>query len=702
MKHIPLFLIIIGACLTMNGCGKVEPPIAKIVPHEMVKHGHERVDDYYWMRDRENPEVIAYLEAENKYTESAMKHTRNLQDDLFDEIKGRIKKDDASVPYFEDGYYYYARYEEGKEYSIYCRRLGSLDAPEEVLLDVNDFVEGEDYLAIRGVKVSFGKDLLAFGIDRVGRRFYDLHFKDLKTGKLLDDVIPGVTPYTAWANDNRTLFYTAKDPETLRYDRIFRHVLGTDTAEDVLIYKEEDSTFGCWVEKTKSREYLLISSEQTLSTEFRFLAADDPEGEFALLLPREANHEYWVDHYAGRFYIRTNWKAKNFRLMETPVTNTEKRNWREITPNRSDVYLAGYELFKDHLVLTERFEGLNRLRIIPWSGEGEHYIEFAEPAYSARVSTNPEFDTQVLRYRYSSMITPSSVYDYDMRTQRKTLMKQDEVLGGYDAGDYKVERIFAIARDGERVPISLVYPKTLKRDGSSPFHLYAYGSYGHSMSASFSASRLSLLERGFGYAIAHVRGGQEMGRQWYEDGKLLKKWNTFNDFIDCGQYLVEQNYTSPDRLFASGGSAGGLLTGVIVNEAPELFKGVISDVPFVDVITTMLDETIPLTTGEYDEWGNPGDKTQYDYMLSYSPYDQVKAQAYPNMLMTAGLHDSQVQYWEPAKWVAKLRAMKTDDNLLIFKTNMDAGHGGQSGRFRRYHETALAYAFMLDLAGIEK
>ena len=702
MKRFLALLLFAGVCLNMSGCGKTVPPVAKIVPHEMTEHGNTRVDNYYWMREREDPQVIAYLEAENEYVKKKMKHTEKLQEKLFEEIKGRIKKNDESVPYREDGDYFYTRYEEGKEYQIYCRRRGSGSAPEEILLDVNELVVGDGFLSVQGVNISSGKDLLVIGIDRVGRRFYDLHFKDLSTGKMLADVIPAVTPYGAWANDNRTYFYTAKDPETLRPHQVWRHRLGTDASEDELIFEEKDSTFSCYAHKSKSKEYLFITSEQTLSSEVRYLKADDPGGEFRILQAREADHEYSVDHHAGRFYIRTNWQATNFRLMETPVVNTAKRNWREVIAHRDDVYLGGYELFDEFLVLTERAAGLNRLRVKPWNGEGEHYIEFAEPAYDAWIDVNREFDTTVLRYEYTSPITPNTVFDYDMRTREQTLMKRDEVVGGFDADAFTVERLFVTARDGEWVPLSLVYPKTLVRDGSSPFYLYGYGSYGSSESATFSAARLSMLERGFGMAIAHIRGGQEMGRRWYDDGKLMKKWNTFYDFIDCAQFMIDECYSSPDRLFAWGGSAGGLLTGVVLNEAPQLFKGVLSDVAFVDVITTMLDETIPLTTGEYDEWGNPNEKAAYDYMLSYSPYDQVKAQDYPNMLMTAGLHDSQVQYWEPAKWVAKLRAMKTDENLLLFKTNMDAGHGGQSGRFRRYRETALSYAFMLDLVGIKE
>jgi oligopeptidase B len=676
--------------------------MAKIVPHKLEKHGDVRTDNYYWLKERENPEVVAYLTAENDYLEGVMKHTEGLQDVLFEEIKGRMKKDDASVPFFHDGYFYYYRYEGDKEYALYARKKGSLEAPEESMLDANELAEGHEFFSMGGFSVSSGRDIIAFGVDTVGRRFYTVRFKNLTTGEMYEDVLPDVTGNVAWANDNKTLFYTKQDPETLRSDRVFRHVMGTDPAKDVLVYEEKDETFGCFVYKTKSKKYIMIASYHTLSTEYRYLNAEKPSGDFTVILPREENHEYSVAHYQDKFYIRTNWKAQNFRLMETPVTATGKDNWQEVIPHRADVFLDDYDIFKDFLVLTEREGGLNHIRIIPWEGGEEHYLDFGEPAYLAYTRTNLEFDTGLLRYGYTSMTTPRSTYDYDMVSKERTLLKQDEVVGGFEPSDYRTERLHAVARDGTKVPISIVFPKDLKKDGSAPLLLYAYGSYGASMDATFSSARLSLLERGFAYAIAHVRGGQELGRQWYEDGKLFNKKNTFTDFIDCAKFLVEEGYTSKDRLFAMGGSAGGLLMGAIFNMAPELFKGVIADVPWVDIITTMLDPSIPLTTSEYDEWGDPNEKKYYDYMLSYSPYDNVVAKDYPNLLVTTGLHDSQVQYFEPAKWVAKLRALKTDDNVLLLKTNMEAGHGGPSGRFKRHQETALSYAFMLDLVGISK
>ena len=678
-----------------------EPPMAKIQPTD-VPGPRTRTDDYYWLRDREDPEVIAYLEAENAYTEAETAHLKELEEALFEEIKGRIKEDDASVPYKEGDYFYYTRYEEGKEYPIYARKQGALDAEEQIMLDANVLAEGHEYFAVRGREISANQDILAYSVDTVGRRIYTLQFRNLTTGEVLPDEIPEVTGNVAWANDNQTIFYTKQDPTTLRWYQIYRHVLGTDPANDELVYEEKDDTFSSFVFRTKSKRYILIGSQQTLSSEYRYLDANDPSGTFQVIQPREENHEYNVDHYGDHFYIRTNDGAQNFRLVKTPVTATEKANWQEVIPHRADVLLENFEMFEDYLVLSERKDGLIRLRVRPWDGSGEHYIDFGEPAYLAYVETNPEFDTAVLRYGYTSMTTPNSVYDYHMATQEKTLMKQDEVLGDFDSARYTTERLYATARDGVQVPISLVYRTDLfEQNGTAPLLLYGYGSYGNSLDATFSSARLSLLDRGFVYAIAHIRGGQEMGRQWYEDGKLLKKKNTFTDFIDSGEYLVAEKYADPERLFAMGGSAGGLLVGAVINMRPDLFTGVVAAVPFVDVVTTMLDDAIPLTTSEYDEWGNPNDSTYYDYMLSYSPYDNVAAKEYPNLLVTTGLHDSQVQYWEPAKWVARLRAMKTDQNRLLLKTNMDAGHGGASGRYKRYRETAFQYAFLLDLAGIQ-
>jgi oligopeptidase B len=684
----------------MGVAGDVAPPVAKVDPVKLEKHGDVRVDNYYWLKERENPDVVAYLEAENTYTDAVMAHTKDLEETLFEEIKGRIKQNDESVPYKLDDYYYYRRYEEGKEYAIFCRKKGSLEADEEIMVDANVIAEGHEFCSVRSPRVSSGQNLIAYGVDTVGRRFYTIRFKNLDTGDVLKDEIPDVTGGAAWANDNKTLFYAKQDPTTLRSHLIYKHVLGTDVSEDVLIYDEKDEEFSCYVWKTKSKDYLFIGSYQTLSSEFRYLDANDPNGEFKVFLAREPDHEYSVDHYQDKFYIRTNWEADNFRLMETLVDNTAKSEWEELIPARKDVFLSSFEIFEKYLVLQERENGLIQIRFRPWDGGEEHYLDFGEPAYLAYISTNLDFKTTLFRYVYTSMTTPRTTYDYDMLAREKTLLKQDEVLGGFSSENYVTERMYATARDGVKVPVSLVYRKGARKQGGSPLLLYAYGSYGYSMDASFSASRVSLLDRGFTYAIAHVRGGQEMGRWWYEDGKLLKKENTFTDFIDCAEYLIEEGYTKSNMLFAAGGSAGGLLMGAILNMRPDLFHGVVARVPFVDVVTTMLDESIPLTTSEYDEWGNPNEKVYYEYMLSYSPYDQVEAMEYPNILVTTGLHDSQVQYFEPAKWVAKLRALKSDENRLLLKTNMEAGHGGASGRYKRYRETAFQYSFILDLAGI--
>ena len=711
MTRLSLLVMIVGLLtllalhLTLAGCGprrSAEPPVARIEPHRLELHGDVRIDNYYWLRKRENPEVIAYLAAENEYTTAVMKHTEPLQERLFEEIKNRIKQDDESVPYKQDGYYYYQRHEDGKQYPIYCRKQGSLDAPEQVLVDANVLAEGHGFCSVRGRAVSSEENIYAYGVDTVGRRFYTLHFKNLDTGELYDDQIPDVTGNVVWANDNRTIFYSKQDPVTLRPWRVYRHVLGADPARDVLVFEEPDDTYRCYVFKTKSKRYVMIGLYQTLSNEFWYLPADDPESEFTVILPREREHEFRVDHYGNFFYIRTNWQAKNFRLMRTPVSATGKENWREVVPHQQDVYLQGFEIFKDHLVLRERKGGLNQIRIKPWSGEGAHHLDFGEPTYMAYIGENHDFDTPLVRYVYSSLTTPESTYDYNMKTREKTLLKRKEVLGGFDPANYRTERLHAPAADGTLVPISIVYREGFTKDGEHPLLLYAYGSYGSSMDAEFYAAGVSLLDRGFAYGIAHVRGGQELGRDWYEGGKLLNKKNTFTDFIACGEYLIAEGYTGADRLFAWGGSAGGLLVGAVNNLAPDLFGGIIAQVPWVDVITTMLDPSIPLTTSEYDEWGDPNVKKYYDYMLSYSPYDNVEAKAYPNLLVLTGLHDSQVQYWEPAKWVAKLRALKTDQNRLLLKTNLEAGHGGASGRYERYRETAFLFAFMLDLVDIRK
>ena len=696
-----IFLVLVGF---FSGCtrqdkSEIQPPEAKKIKKELTIHGDTRVDYYYWLRERDNPEVIAYLKAENEYLEKKMAHTEVLQEKLFNEIVGRIKQTDMSVPYKDNGYYYYSRFEEGNEYPFYCRKKDSLDGEEQIMLNVNQMAEGYDFFNVGGLSVSMDNKMLAYGVDTVSRRKYTIHFKNLETGEALADEIPNTSGAAAWVNDNKTIFYALKD-DTLRPFKIFKHILGTNVSEDVEIYHESDETFELYVYKSKSNDYIFIVSASTLSTEYRYLDANDPNEEFRIIQPREKELEYSVDHFQDKFYILTNLDAKNFRLMAAPVNNTTKENWEEIIPHREDVLLQSFEIFKDYLVLSERKNGLTELRVKKWADMSDFYIDFGEETYSAYISVNPDFDTEMLRYNYSSLTTPSSVYDYNMNTREKILLKQQEVLGDFSPDNYHAERLYATARDGVKVPISLVYRKGLEKNGDNPLLLYGYGSYGASMNPGFSSDRLSLLDRGFVYAIAHIRGGQEMGREWYEEGKLLKKKNTFTDFIDCAEYLIAQNYTNPDKLFASGASAGGLLMGAVVNMRPDLWKGVIAGVPWVDVVTTMLDHSIPLTTSEFDEWGNPEDKEYYDYMLSYSPYDQVEAKDYPALLVTTGLHDSQVQYWEPAKWVAKLRDLKTDDNLLLLKTNMEAGHGGVSGRFRQYRETALEYAFMLDLIGI--
>jgi oligopeptidase B len=678
----------------------MKPPTAKKIEKELTIHGHTRVDPWYWLRDRDNPEVIDHLKAENRYKDHVLKDTEKLQKKLFDEITGRIKKDDSSVPYLDNGYYYYIRFEKGKEYPIHCRKKESLDAREEILLEVNELAEGHEYFAIGGKSVSPDNKRMAYGVDTMGRRKYTLVIKDLETGDLFPETIPMTTGYAAWANDSKTLFYTQKEDTTLRSHKIFRHVLGTPGDRDVMIYHEEDEAFSTFVFRTKSDRFLVIGSSSTLSDEYRFLDADDPCGNFRIIQERERGLEYSIGHYRDHFYIVTNLDARNFRLVKTPLEATGKENWEEVIPHREDVYLSDIELFSDFLVVAERKEGLMNLRVISWESKEEHSLDFGEEVYVAHISINPQFDTVILRYGYSSLTTPNSTFDYNMVTREKTLLKQEEVLGGFDASNYEAHRIHATASDGTSIPISLVHRKGMVRNGSNLCLLYGYGSYGHTIDPFFRSAQLSLIDRGFIFAIAHVRGGQIKGRQWYEDGKMFKKMNTFTDFNVCAEYLIGENYTSPGHLFAQGGSAGGLLMGAVINLRPDLYRGVVAAVPFVDVVTTMLDEDIPLTTGEFDEWGNPKDKDAYGYMLSYSPYDNVEAKEYPNLLVTTGLHDSQVQYWEPAKWVAKLRDMKTDDHLILLHTNMDAGHGGKSGRFRRYRETALEYAFILKLAGI--
>jgi oligopeptidase B len=676
-------------------------PLAPKKPHLLEIHGHQRQDPYYWMNDRENQEVIDYLNAENSYLKEVMKPTEELQKQLFEEMKGRIKEQDESVPYFKSGYFWYTRYEKGSEYPIFCRKLGSLDAEEAVILDVNTLAEGKSYFQVSQAATSTNQQLLAFAADEVGRRIYTIRFKNLDTHKFLEDQIPEVTGNFVWAADQQTVFYSKQDPETLRSFQIYKHILGSPSSTDQLIYEELDEEFSCMVHKTKSEKFILIHSESTISSEVRFVSADQPTAAFQILQARIPHLEYAADHYGDYFYIRTNDQAQNFKLVKAPLANPGKENWIEVIPHRPETLFEDFDLFSKFLVTQERSNGLTQINIQPWEskdkGEG-HSLAFEDETYTAYVGTNPEFDTDLLRFGYNSLVSPSSVYEYDMVARQKTLLKQQEVVGGHEPSDYHSERIWAKAEDGVLVPISLVYQKsTFSKTGKNPVLLYAYGSYGYSMDAYFSSNRLSLLQRGFVFAIAHIRGGEDLGRAWYEEGKLLKKKNTFTDFIACAEHLIQQKYSSPAHLYAMGGSAGGLLMGAVINMRPDLFNGTIANVPFVDVVTTMLDESIPLTTGEFQEWGNPKEKEFYDYMLSYSPYDNVSAQAYPNLLITSGLHDSQVQYWEPTKWVAKLRELKKDQNLLLLFTNMEAGHGGASGRFNPLKEIALEYAFLLML-----
>lgn len=679
------------------------PTVAK-KPTKLEKHGDVRIDDYYWLNDRENPEVIAYLEAENAYNDEMTAHTKDFQKDLFEELKGRIKEDDASVPYKLNGYWYVRKYEEGKDYPIHTRRKGTLDAPEEILFDVNEMAKGHSYYRLTGINISPDNKLAAFGVDTVSRRQYTIHIKNLETGEIYKERIENTTGSSTWAADNKTLFYANKDEQTLRSEKIFKHKLGADVANDEVIFHEEDETYVTFIYKSKSKKYLVIGSYSTLSSEYRVLEADNPDGEFRIFQERVRGLEYSIAHYKDHFYILNNKdKATNFKLSKTPEAKTGKDNWEDLIPHRPEVLIEDVDIFKDFLVVSERDNGLNKIRIIRWDGKEDYYLPFDNETYTANTNINVDFDTEILRYSYNSMTTPASIIDFNMVAKTKEILKEQEVLGGkFDKNNYTSERLWATAADGTKVPMSIIYRKGIKKDGSNPVLQYAYGSYGSTIDPYFSSARLSLLDRGFIFVLAHVRGGEYLGRNWYEDGKLMAKKNTFTDFIDCSKYLIEQKYTSAEHLYASGGSAGGLLMGAIVNMNPELYNGVIASVPFVDVVTTMLDDSIPLTTGEYDEWGNPNEKEYYDYMKSYSPYDNVEAKTYPNMLVTTGLHDSQVQYWEPAKWVAKLREFKTDDNVLLLHTNMDAGHGGASGRFEALKEVAEEYAFLLDLENIKE
>ena len=682
---------------------KLRPPVANKIPKTLEKFGDVRVDNYFWLNDRENPAVIDYLKEENAFYQKSTAHTKKLQINLFKEMKSRIKEDDESVPYLYNGYYYSTRFQKGQDYPIYSRRKGSLSAKEEIMFDCNKLAKGQSYFQLSGLSVSSDNQFAIFAIDTVGRRIYTLQIKNLFTGEILSDKIENATGNSTWANDNKTIFYTRQDEKTLRSDKVFKHKLGTNSAKDVLVYFEKDDTYSVSVYKEKSKKYLVIGSSSTMTTEYRILSADNPDGKFQVFQKRVRGLEYSISHYGTDFYIMTNKdKAFNFKLMKTSELATAKENWVDVIPHDEEVLLEEIDIFKDFLVVSERSNGLNKIRIMPWSGKGAYFLPFESETYTAYTATNVDFDTDILRYSYQSMATPSSVIDFNMKTKTKEIKKEQQVLGGnFDKNNYTEERVWATAKDGTQVPISLVYRNGLKKNGNNPFLLYAYGSYGASMDAYFSSTRLSLLDRGFVYAIAHIRGGEDLGRKWYENGKLLKKKNTFTDFVDCSKFVIKEGYTSPEHLYAEGGSAGGLLMGAVLNSAPELYHGVIAQVPFVDVVTTMLDDSIPLTTGEYDEWGNPNVKKYYDYMKSYSPYDNVKPQAYPNLYISTGLHDSQVQYWEPAKWVAKLRATKTDSNILYLDTNMEAGHGGASGRFEALKELAKEFSFLLDLEKIE-
>lgn len=678
----------------------IKAPLAKKKPQQLEKHNDIRIDNYFWMKDREHPEVINYLNAENAYCDESMAHTKAFQKDLFEEMKGRIKEDDSSVPYKYNGYWYITKFEKGKDYPIYLRKKDSLDNPEELLFDCNAMAEGERYFKLAGISISPDNTLVSFGIDKTGRRNYTIYVKDLTTGQIKSDAIPNTTGSSSWANDNQTLFYTKKDEVTLRAYQIYRHTLGK--TKDVLVFQEEDDTYGTTVYKSKSRKYIIIACYSTLTNEYHLLNANDPNGKFEVFYPRVRGLEYSISHYQDQFYILTNKdKATNFKLMRCNESDRVMESWEEVIAHRADTLIENVDIFKDFLVVSERRNGLNQIRIMRWDNTDDYYLPFDNETYTAYTTTNVEFDTSILRFGYNALTTPASVIEFNMISKERRVLKEQEVLGGaFNKDNYVSERIWATANDGTKIPISLVYKKGVKKDGNSPLLQYAYGSYGSTVDPYFSTIRLSLLDRGFIYAISHVRGGEYLGRPWYEDGKLLKKKNTFTDFIACSVYLIKERFTSSKHLYAMGGSAGGLLMGVVINEAPELYNGVVAAVPFVDVITTMLDDSIPLTTGEYDEWGNPNDKLYYDYMKSYSPYDNVTSKSYPNMLVTAGLHDSQVQYWEPAKWVAKLRELKTDSNQLYLKTNMDAGHGGASGRFESLKEEAEEFAFLLDLEGI--
>jgi oligopeptidase B len=682
----------------------IKPPIAATHAHTVSSPHGRRSDPYYWLRDdaRTNPDVLAYLRAENAYHAYHLAPVKALEDKIYAEIIARLKQDDSTVPYKKNGYWYYIRFEPGKEHPIFARRKGRPDAVEEVMLDANALGLGHEYYQVGELDISPDGEWLAYCEDTVGRRQYTLRFKNLRSGETIPGGITDVEPDVVWANDNKTVLYIEKDPETLLGLRVKKHVIGSDPRQDVLVFEQTDRALYTGVSKSKSDRFIFIHMDGTLTSEWHYAEASDPDLTFRVFLPRQREHEYEIEHLDDRFVIRTNWEARNFRIMWVPIGREGLlHEWRDLTPHREDTYIEDFDVFKDYIALSVRSGGVRKLGVQPLKeGASAHFISSDEPAYTTFMSANPETDTELLRYTYASLATPTTVYDYNMRTGEKTLLKRDPVLGDFNPANYETELLFATARDGTRIPVSLVHRRNFTRDGSAPLLQYAYGSYGLSTDPGFASARFSLIDRGFVYAIAHIRGGQEMGRAWYDDGRLLRKMNSFTDFIDVTHWLVEQGYAAEDKVFAMGGSAGGLLMGAIANISPQSYRGIVAQVPFVDVVTTMLDDTIPLTTNEYDEWGNPADVASYDYMLSYSPYDNVSAQAYPAMLVTTGLWDSQVQYYEPAKWVAKLRALKTDRNPLLLHVDMEAGHGGKAGRFQRYRETAMEYAFILERLGI--
>ena len=705
--NVNLILILIFGVIFAQSCDSdmkatsmknLTPPVAEQKPYQHKIHGDIRMDEYYWLKDKDNPEVIDYLERENDYYEKATSHTVDLQNELFEEMKARIKEDDSSVPYFYNGYWYVSRYEKGKEYPIYTRKRETLEAEEEILFDCNELSKGHEYFRLVGISISPDNTKAAFAVDTVSRRQYTLKVKDLITGKLLDTSIENTTGGSVWAKDNETLFYTQKDPITLRSEAIYRHNIYAPNNETTLVYEEEDDTFSVYVMDSKSEDYIFISSYSSLTTEFQYIKSDEPLSDFKYFQKRIRGLEYSISHFEDSFYVFTNeGTAENYKIMKTPVTQTERSNWVDFVEHRPHVLLEDLEIFKEYMVITERENGLSKIRIRSWDGKKDFYLPIEGETYTLYASTNVDFNTTKLRYVFNSLTSPSSVREYDMSSGEQNILKEQEVLGDFDKNNYTSDRLWATAEDGVKIPISIVHHKDTELNPNTPILLYAYGSYGSTIDPNFSTTRLSLLDRGFAYAIAHIRGGEYMGRNWYDAGKLFNKKNTFSDFISCSKFLIEEGMTSADHLYAYGGSAGGLLMGVILNDAPKTYNGVISAVPFVDVVTTMLDETIPLTTSEYDEWGNPNEKDYYDYIKSYSPYDNVSAQEYPNILVTTGLHDSQVQYWEPAKWVARLRKLKTDENKLYLNTNMNAGHGGASGRFDALRETAKKYSFLLTL-----